>query len=195
MATYDVTGNTMTGTLPYDTNSKFGTKAVNFTSTSAFASNIGLDFSSGGAYHTYSVSVWVRFNGIPTHSVHKLLNNGNTSVGYVFSIRDDGSTRAIYGGGTYDNYTAMDFPAYNNTDYFHCVVTYDGTSNTVSTYVNNSFSRSYTADGSLLPTNAQLKFGRSTYGVFHKSNCKVDQMRIYSRVLTTAEINDLYNEV
>ena len=197
--TDEVGGSTMNvgrGTFEYTTTNKFNCEAVNFNGSDEYANNLGLDFSPGGALHTYSVSAWVRFNGLPTNSVHKLLSNGTNSVGYVFSIRDNGSARQIYGGGSYDNFTSNDFPSINNTSYYHCVVTYDGTGNTVKVYVNNSLSRTYTADAdNQLPTNAQLAFGSSAYGSYHIPNCIVDQMRIYSRVLTASEVTSLYDEL
>lgn len=175
------------------TNSKFDTYAANFTLGNEYAT-IPMDFTSSGTFANYSVSAWIKFNGEPTNSVHKLISKGSTSVGYVFSIRDDGSSRQIYGGGDADNYTSNDFPAYDNTNYYHCVVTYDSSTDTVKTYVNNSFKRSYTVDGTYLPNASQTAFVRSTYGAYHKSNLIIDQMRVYSRVLTTDEINTLYNE-
>jgi len=193
----DETGNynmsVASGTFEYSTNSKFDTYGTNFNGSSEYAT-ISMDFTSGGAFESYSASAWLKFNGIPTNSVHKLLSKGSISTGYVFSVRDDGTNRQIYGGGAYDDFSSNDFPAYDNTNYYHCVVTYDSSTNTVSTYVNGSFSRSYTADGTDLPNASQCVFGRSSYGSFHIPNVIVDQMYIFSRVLDIDEISALYNE-
>lgn len=196
----DETGNynmsVTSGTFEYSTNSKFDTYGTNFNLSGEYAT-IPMDFSSGGAFESYSVAAWIKFNGTPTNSTHKLINDtGGVSVGYIFSIIDTGSERQINAGGTYESpyeYTRMDFPAYDNTNYYHCAVTYDSTTDTVEIYVNGSFVRSYFSNGSYL-SSGTTAFGRSTYGYYHLTNCIVDQMYIYSRVLDSDEISALYNE-
>ena len=75
--------------------------------------------------------------------------------------------------------------------WYHVVVTYDG-SNVIG-YVNGSPADTAARTGPISYADNTLIVGASTLGSAHPFHGKVDDFRIYHRVLSPAEVSDMYN--
>jgi len=87
--------------------------------------------------------------------------------------------------------------AYSNTDWNNVSVIWDGTttSNAVKLYVNGSLEAEGTSDTSSASIGAYTTFGIGGVNGGGYAEGKLDQVRIFNRVITATEVETLYNEV
>ncbi len=170
-----------------------------------------------------TIEAWVMLhNATQSGGVLGKINNDGSYAGGGFSLSYDNS--AIYsnsafrflflktdgqggtGSGNYGTNTNWDRVAtvQNNTwsagVWYHIVATWDGTTgtNNLKIYINGTFDANHTGTQSTLQTNDfGLKIGRTlaaSYGVNSQFNGTIDEVRIYNRTLTAAEIYQRYTE-
>lgn len=144
---------------------------------------------------TVSVSAWIYLTALGLDQ--KILGNQNDSSGgyklgvytdnkIEFEIRDTGnnadSNRAI-GGGT----------VLSTGRWYHVVGVYDDVNDRIATYVNGSLDRESLAATRVLSNSGNVVIGKEPFmGAFYW-NGRIDDVRIYNRVLSAQEIKNLYN--
>lgn len=151
---------------------------------------------------SHSVSVWMSpatASGVSggMGTVIRLASSLSDSI----SIAIDGFNNKIEWGG-YANSTATAYTAFVTTswaanDWIHCVYVYDSTANTIKLYVNSVYSGSVSVSGFTASTTiteidfmndfGELPFSRSSL------NGRADELGVWQRVLTQADITSLYN--
>jgi hypothetical protein len=143
-----------------------------------------------------TISVWLTHDtyGVPSGSGndgHPIIAYGtpatNSSNELLFFTTSGGVDKVRYGG--FNNDLDMPF-TYTLSTWYHLVATFDGT--TASIYINNSLvgSGNYASWNTVLDS---LVIGSQTPRTrFH--NGKIDDIRIYNRVLDSSEIASLFNE-
>lgn len=154
-------------------------------------------FPSGASNRTFSC--WFKPAAQPS------LNTDNTifcygaetaNLGFIVSYSDVSGVKKI----TFDNYgTPLQITqTLNNGTYYHIVVTYDGT--TIVIYINGASVGSAARTLNTTALNGRIGCFYDA-GASNKINGAVDELYLWSRVLTTTEINDptsatanLYNE-
>lgn len=141
-----------------------------------------------------TISVWLTHDTYPVvggsgNDGHPIIGYGtpatNSSCDIIFGR--SGSDFIRFGGFNNDMDLAI---TYNTTTWYNIVATFDGT--TASIYVNNSLlgSGNYASWNTVLDS---LVIGTQTpRSRFH--NGKIDDIRIYDRVLDSTEITSLFNE-
>lgn len=135
-----------------------------------------------------SMSFWMKPTQIDVKQ-HPI-NWGETNEGNAFGLWVDSSNDVyFYGHGLsagYDYDTGFDL----TKNWIHMVITYDGS--TVRTYKNGSPTPTPSDNISLSTTDTDLHIGNRMDGQ-HYWNGYIEDVRIYNRVLSQAEANDLYN--
>ena len=96
-------------------------------------------------------------------------------------------------GGTPSSGEAYTNPAIPANVWAHIAVTYSG--GTVSVFINGALLRTFTGVNSPLTNNSPVDIGRMLYsgGYRHFFSGKMDDMRLYNRALSAAEVTALYN--
>lgn len=188
---YDYSGNKNTGTY-FATSSwadgRLGGAAVFASSTNYI--NIpykALFFPTTG----FTVSVWVYVNAWPSQSTGIVSNAQFNNGGYQIGLNADGCIQ----GGVSGNGTTFGFTQTCNTgikQWIHYVYTSDGTNQWL--YKNGSL---LNISSSTLPYNNgyALQIGGSSQGGWTGNvfNGKIDEVRIYNRVVSVTEVTSLYN--
>jgi len=140
------------------------------------------------ASNSLSISTWINWTSISNNDSIFAFSYWNTYLSMLRSQNTDNFQ--LY---THGSNTVISSP-HNYGVWKHIVLVY-GSDLSIKLYVNNSliYSGSYTASMSAQPF---LLGAYSLYGgtINSKFNGKMQQVRIYNRVLTTNEILTLYNE-
>jgi len=199
-ATYDLTNN---GTTTYSSalinnGADFGT--ANTTKYLGGTSNLGIT-SWGGSY---TFSCWVKLNAEndATYSNTTFLNHqpggatGNRGLQIISYSYNNGTPElkfTRYHNNPEDPNTASYTITLGTTNWTHLVMTYNGT--TITGYVNGTSETSVasdTAGGASSYSDAGFALGAYVGGGAY-ANAIVDEVGVWSRVLTTDEITELYN--
>lgn len=138
-----------------------------------------------------TISLVTSFNTSDSGSTQSLIggdevaNSGPRS--FQFRLDSSGKVRfiAFIGG---NDYQLVSSSTYNDGNFHTATATYDGS--TIRLYVDNSEVASQSQSGTL-DTGANILIGNRT-GVSDYFNGKIDEVRIYNRVLTQYEISQLY---
>lgn len=159
------------------------------------ASQTGLDITGD-----LSVSFWYKENATPgTQSpiFTKHNNTGNqrsyrldydaSSDIWIFYISNDGA------GWSFDSIDLTGVDEMNSTEFHHIVITYDASAGTATMYVNATDRGDFTGlDTSIYDSSAPFGIG-GTSVISPSHSGEMDEFGIWSKVLTTSEISDLYN--
>ncbi|MBF0240329.1 MAG: Ig-like domain-containing protein, partial [SAR324 cluster bacterium] len=131
----------------------------------------------------WTASMWVKRTDSSDVSAALLCE----STGYkCLKLEQFSNTNKVGFTGSADSYFNYEAPAGTWTQ-----LTFTGTSSTVSLYVNGSFQENISASSFALPA---WYIGKNTYGN-DRLNGSLDELRIYSKVLTANEIKDLYTDL
>jgi len=146
----------------------------------------------------FTLSAWIKMEGVNTNNINMIINKDNApedttkgsyayelgvnvNLDFCFAIGGDLSTGWKCGGGPISQST-----------WLHVLLTYDGTS--IVSYIDGESKQTYSGTGSYIINNQPLRIG--TRG-FHNGHSfwdgKIDDIRIYKRVLSENEIQHLYN--
>lgn len=190
----DLTGN-YTGTETDITyaSGNYGQSAVfNGTNSYIYASN-----SVQQPTTNFSASVWVLFHQIKTSSVGVIGNfkTGVTpQVGWAIA-HQNGTPLQFWADGTANSNGGMvqSTSSIPTNEWIHVVGTYDGSN--VKIYINGSLENTKSYTQTPATTDQPLVIGR-WYGNFNGSytDGQIDQVRIYSKSLSSTEVTQLYNE-
>ena len=137
-----------------------------------------------------TVSAWVYVTGTPSNSVGAIVwTNGASSapsVSYLLGLSDAGK---IYAFGSYVGLTRT----VTLNQWYHVAATYNA--GTVKIYWEGTHVETRTTPFPSVVNGTQITIGRSNYaGNVHNFNGSIDQIRIYDKTLTSADITTLYNE-
>jgi hypothetical protein len=187
---------------------------VNLTTTSATIGNLGQAMTFNGtsshinatgltniAYPAITVSAWVNESasqsGNPRYVANSHTDSGSNNLGFELMwargnfgacvpqgldfIIGNGSTCSAAG-------SAVSVPS---NKWFHVVGTYDGS--TIKIYYNGALAGSTSFTGTIAASTLPFAMGYGPYGNDYL-NGKLDDVRIYSRALSAAEVQQLYNE-
>tara|TARA_Y100001958_G_C20967436_1_gene363805 strand:+ start:21 stop:722 length:702 start_codon:yes stop_codon:yes gene_type:complete len=141
----------------------------------------------------FTVSIWAKLNtSQPTRKMW-LISFGAAITNKAFHLgtRYDNSLNGNYRVGSWNANHATDDYLGNDYTWKHYVVTYDKSEQEYKFYINNSLeytqsNHSLTIDATDFVIGSQLGYSESWYG-------KIDEFGAWSRVLSSQEITDLYN--
>lgn len=140
-----------------------------------------------------TIMFWLQANApIPGPGTEgAMLFDRRTTNGAVIVLHDDGSIFWQGQGGSRNTFNGGYVP---DTLWHHVAVTYGRTVNdTISIYVDAALAASVTVtNGWSWPAGQQIELGASHDGYWKKFNGLLDDFRLYSRVLTPAEITSVY---
>jgi hypothetical protein len=168
--------------------------------------NIG-DISNLDGLNTLSISVWIYSDGIKEQNsgtiISKYNANGNSERVFIFDLYPDNTLRiCIYGPDGNENYvkqrTSNPIPF---SQWNHIVVNWNGLKHNIDFYVNGvEVESNYEKNGDnpnteIYNKTSPLMIGGSDFGFTspdYMFNGSIDEVRIYNRELTYAEILSLY---
>ena len=141
----------------------------------------------------FTVSIWAKLNtSQPTRKMW-LISFGAAITNKAFHLgtRYDNGLNGNYRVGSWNANHATDDYLGNDYTWKHYVVTYDKSEQEYKFYINNSLeytqsNHSLTIDATDFIIGSQLGYNESWYG-------KIDEFGAWSRILTSQEITDLYN--
>lgn len=150
----------------------------------------------------FSLSMWIKPN-VPVDDTDRFLisrqDNDNEYRGWGLAVRTQSSTKRfaienIGSTGTNAVYWNYDLNAQNG-NWLHIVLTYDGT-DTAKLYINNTeqtiSSESGSWTGTLTSGVGAFLGNRESIDQGFRGN--IDEVGVWSRILTSTEISDLYND-
>src|SRR3990167_3483110 len=137
-----------------------------------------------------SLSAWVKFGALGTNDI---IVYKSSEYGLSYGFTDAGCTAsrfnfAFYGGGWY---CANSTTAPSTGVWYHVQGTYDGTN--IRLYINGALEATTTVNA---PSNNATAFDIGSYSVdatTYAFNGTVDEVRLYNRALSPAEVSQLYN--
>src|SRR3989344_810106 len=137
-----------------------------------------------------SLSAWVKFGALGTNDI---IVYKSSEYGLSYGFTDAGCTAsrfnfAFYGGGWY---CANSTTAPSTGVWYHVQGTYDGTN--IRLYINGALEATTTVNA---PSNNATAFDIGSYSVdatAYAFNGTVDEVRLYNRALSPAEVSQLYN--
>lgn len=143
-------------------------------------------------YAAMSMSVWGKFTSFPSDS--RVCGNSDTGAnngGIMLSVSNtQGKFYFTVGNGTARG--QANFSGITTATWYHMVGTYDGAN--VKLYINNVIGTSATLTGSINAVATDLNIGRQpAYGGVDYVNGVIDEVGIWNRALTSAEVGELYN--
>ena len=199
---YDATANayngTWGGTEAYAV-SPYGVAAVFDGSSSQIVTGIDLT-----SFSSASLSVWVYWTGgnfKPIFGGNNTTTHPSTTINRFNTGISDSGGRLDYISKQGDFFRTTDMSLFSSNAWNHIVISDDFTTNSTSSklYVNgqleNSFARIVTGYGGAINTNLYIGQGRTNNNGQDYLTGTLDQVRIYSTVLDSDQVTDLYNEV
>jgi hypothetical protein len=180
----DASGNGNNGTVNGATltTDRFGNanSAYSFDGVDDYIEVTGINFGTG---NQHTVSVWVNLSsalnsGFPQHYI---LDNGTTIGGFYLNT-DVNETQF----GCNSSYTNL-----NLGSWYHYTVVRNG--NSYSLYINGQIIGNFANCSTQFLTNVSLLIGKSNINTEY-ANCKIDDIGIWNRVLTSTEIQQLYTQ-
>ncbi len=114
---------------------------------------------------------------------------GQTNSLY-FGITASGSLQ-MGTAGLSDNYASSGSNTINVEEWSFVVAQYNGTNKNF--YINGDFAGGDTANGSLIPPRQDMGIGRMSGSTTNRINGSIDEVMIFNRSLSSAEITEIYN--
>lgn len=162
------------------------------------ATQTGLDLSSN-----FSISLWAKFeslhSGVDSENLINKTNGSSGGFGYQFWILDNGGTSQFGltlssdGSGSTD-VKKTGLSSFSTGTWYHLAVSYNAASGIATFYINGSPVGTGTGGpSSIYNNNIDFTIGRFTGGSSYIDGI-LDEIAIYSRTLSDAEIETLYNE-
>ena len=184
--TLDLSGNNNTGTLtngPVPTIGKLG-QALKFDGVDDY---VAVSSSASLAPSNITVSFWAKYNAAPALYDAPLGKTNGVSWTQGWGFFPQSGTEMRFFVNFYA--TTASFTGLTMTNWNHFVGTWDGT--TIRIYANGIQGTTGTNSGAMNTTNPFEigRLGTDTYNI----NGSLDDVRIYNRALTTAEVTRLYN--
>lgn len=147
---------------------------------------------------TISVSLWIKFDVVPSAQYIYFLAYNTSSSPYqamhVYIDTDNALFFAVYNtsGTKYYARSNYSYPFATGT-WYHIVGICPGTGSAMKLYINdtNAVGSATTLTGTIYQFNGPVYLGVSA----NTFNGRMDNVRIYDRELTTAEISELYDEL
>ena len=168
-------------------------QALNFNGTTGYVSTTNVfSFNSSSVDHTYSAWVYERAS---TAAYNWIINNGSNSTGSNLIIGGVGGNCAsgvigfFYGGGTA---VTCGTTVLTTNAWHHVVTVYSSSTNKVAFYLDGIANGTSAALGSWAVSAAPVVLGRWGANDSFYFNGKIDDVRIYNRALSQAEITELY---
>jgi hypothetical protein len=166
-----------------------------------YASTRSLDFNGSTQYvsvtndpiltprDAITLSAWIRPDTVATDRDF-LSNFGNTSGNYGYNLRVF-SSRVVFDISTTgsDDQWLQTGQILSAGTWYHVAATYDGTNQKI--YVNGRLEIAEPASGRIFPTTNDLAIGRTAFSGGRYFDGKVDDVRIYDRALSYAEVQSL----
>lgn len=141
----------------------------------------------GGAAR--SVVYRVKFNTLGSSS-NFVFSYGTGSANQAFGVNNTALTSTFYAWSNDISYN----PSFNTTNWYTITVVYNGAN--IKHYVNGVFvQRNYLSNSVLNTTGTNFNIGKSPTTNFGYGNFDIDDLRIYSGVLTPSEISSLHNNL
>jgi hypothetical protein len=144
----------------------------------------------------YSWSVWVQKTSTKTTNSYVMNAGGGAGTFFFFMILDVSGTngKADIGGGKGSSGNVDVFSTFNlsNNTWYNIVGTFDGTQ-TWNLYINGVLNNSGTYNPSGASAATGITYGASDPGDANKYVGNIDEIGIWSKVLSSTEISDLYN--
>ncbi len=181
------------GTGTHYADGKVGMYAGSFNGTNDYLTathNASLNISS-----PYAISLWIRLNSVSDQH-HRFINKGNLANGFWTFLHEQNSqfrSQPFFGGG-YQTAGLFSATVPLAGQWYHFAVT--SNKNTAYFYINGSLEDTSTETyDATLPTNTNpLSIGRSEiWDTGNNHYGSLDDVRIYSRALSAAEIAAIYN--
>jgi hypothetical protein len=138
-----------------------------------------------------AVEAWVNFNSITGGDTARSIYNkgGNVAVGTIWIYYNKSNGRLYFELDQVAPYYSWT-PVVNQ--WYHLIFTYDGTN--MKTYIDGKLVRDYEISGKTVNNTSQSAFIGGYYdGVSHSFDGLIDEVRIYNRALSAAEIRYHYN--
>lgn len=176
-------GSTTNGS--YYTAGKVGNWAGIFGGTSTYVNVPGSAYAFSGPF---SISLWMNENSSAVSEVVVSEQTGGAGTGYFINTYPTNTEVQIAITSSTFSYTTGPAPYFGTWEMVTMV--YDGTS--LSIYINGSLSGSAVSAAPYNPSGA-LVMGETQRGGFHDFSGSLDDVRIYNRALSPAEIMALYN--
>ena len=138
-----------------------------------------------------SLSAWVVLpNGLPSSSYPDIISKegtNNNGVGWAAYFANDAAGIVWYIGDGTDNFNKTDVTAYDWTSPHFVTFTFDGS--TPKIYVDANLEAQFST-GSLSTNTAEIRIGGGTNGYL---DGRLDDPRVYDKVLDSTEVSNLYN--
>jgi len=199
--TFDKSGNQNTGTFSIGANTYGATstqgrigQALNFDGQndqiliSDPGTNSILDITS-----TITISAWGKWNTGGSNGDSYLLGKGTDMYDLLVYQADNGKV-TFYATGLSSPYSVKTNGAYNDNKWHLFTGTYDsaGGSNNMKIYVDGALENQATRTGTISTDNVSLGIGVLGAATGYRWNGSLDDVRIYNRVLSAAEVSALY---
>ena len=134
-----------------------------------------------------TISVWLRMNDLANWRA--LVIKNSYSLGYGMMIPATGDVR-IYSSGLSPSGTTDIDTSFVPDTWYHFAFTYNHTG--IAGYKNGAFISSAGRTGNITSTTNPLYIGQSSVGSYF-FNGTIDEVMIFNRSLSTAEIQSIYN--
>ena len=152
--------------------------------TGEFSENLNNDF---------TVSLWAKLNNsYPSRKMWFIaFGQSINNKAFHFGCYFNGSNNGNYRVGSWGTNHATDDNLGNDYNWKHYVVTYDKSEEEYKFYINNQLTHTKSNQSLTIAVpnfviGSQLGYNESWYG-------KIDQLGVWNRILTSQEINDLFN--
>ena len=135
----------------------------------------------------FTIEAWV--NPAATRADGMVFSYGAAAANRVVSLGSDGSGRI------YSVHYSNDHPftaTWTLGQWQYVVLTYDPATSTESLYVNGAFQESWTPANLALQNGDDIFIGRATWNGIYMAEAVVDEVALYNRALSSAEITDHY---
>ena len=171
-------------------------KALNFD-----GSNDYVDAGGGSALNftgSFSISAWIYPRSFGGGSRGRIVDRDTGSLGYMFFVDNAGGANSTNGLSMIRNAAGSNnFVGSNNSinlnRWQHVVGTYNSSGNVVSMYVNGAAVTTFDSwTGPPSSASVNLRIGNSPATATREFNGLIDEVRIYNRALSAAEIQALY---
>ncbi|MBP9716737.1 MAG: DUF2341 domain-containing protein [Candidatus Levybacteria bacterium] len=151
---------------------------------------------------SYTMSAWINLTDTSaTYPIFTRYNNSGFGAGYIMGITGTGNGtvgRLItqYATGPVSTQSIASTTTVPTGTWAHVAVSFDKTSNTITTYINGVPAGSGTVTGSLSDSGQTFMIGGAPGCCFYGSQVfkgKIDEARVYTRALSPREIEQLYS--